>query len=67
MQVCMWELALKQDVKLDYAKVSAREWNAVIAVSVTHGRLFEGMHFIASKPDLETIPRVFAAIASPVL
>ena len=66
LQVLMTELALVQGVKLDYAKVSAREWNAASAVSGTHGRLFEGMHFIPSKPDPEPIQRVFKAIASPV-
>ncbi len=63
----MQELAFKQGVKLNYAKVSAREWNAASAVSGTHGRLFEGMHFIPAKPDPEPIRRVFKAIASPVL
>ena len=66
LQVFMQELAFKQGVKLNYAKVSAREWNAASAVSGTHGRLFEGMHFIPSKPDPEPIRRVFKAIASPV-
>ena len=66
LQVFMQELAFKQGVKLNYAKVSAREWNAASAVSGTHGRLFEGMHFIPAKPDPEPIRRVFKAIASPV-
>lgn len=67
LQVLMQELAAVQGVKLDYSKVSAREWNAASAVSGTHGRLFEGMHFISSKPDPEPIRRVFKAIAAPVL
>lgn len=67
LQVLMQELAAVQGVKLDYSKVSAREWNAASAVSGRHGRLFEGMHFIPSKPDPEPIRRVFKAIAEPVL
>ncbi|BEU98781.1 Fic family protein (plasmid) [Acidovorax sp. DW039] len=58
LQVFMQELALVQGVKLNYAKVSAREWNAASAVSGTHGRLFEGMHSASPEP----IRRVFKAI-----
>lgn len=65
LQIFMKQLALEQDVDLDFAKVSARDWNAASAVSGTHGRLFEGMHFIPSKPDPEPIKRVFAQVASP--
>lgn len=65
LQVFMKQLALEQDVNLDFAKVSARDWNAASAVSGTHGRLFEGMHFIPSKPDPEPIKSVFAQVASP--
>ena len=39
LQVFMQELAFKQGVKLNYAKVSAREWNAASAVSGTDGCL----------------------------
>jgi cell filamentation protein len=67
LQVFMKELALEQGVKLDYSKVSASDWNAASAVSGTHGRLFEGMHFIASKSDPEPIRRVFLQIASPAV
>ena len=67
LQVFMKQLALEQDVNLDFAKVSARDWNAASAVSGTHGRLFEGMHFIPSKPDPEPIKRVFAQVASPAV
>ena len=65
LQVFMKQLALEQEVNLDFAKVSARDWNAASAVSGTHGRLFEGMHFIPSKPDPEPIKSVFAQVASP--
>ena len=65
LQVFMKQLALEQDVNQDLAKVSARDWNAASAVSGTHGRLFEGMHFIPSKPDPEPIKSVFAQVASP--
>ena len=65
LQVFMKQLALEQDVNLDFAKVSARDWNAASAVSGTHGRLFEGMHFMPSKPDPEPIKSVFAQVASP--
>ena len=67
LQVFMKQLALEQDVNLDFAKVSARDWNAASAVSGTHGRLFEGMHFIPSKPDPEPIKWVFAQVASPAV
>ena len=67
LQVFMTELALEQGVDLNFARVSARDWNAASAVSGTHGRLFEGMHFIPSKPDPEPIKWVFAQVASPAV
>lgn len=66
LQVFMKALAAEQGVRLDYAKVSPREWNRASAVSGTHGRLFEGMHFIAAPPDPEPIRKIFTDMATPL-
>lgn len=66
LQVFMKALAAEQGVRLDYAKVSPHEWNRASAVSGTHGRMFEGMHFIAAPPDPEPIRKIFADMATPL-
>ncbi len=66
LQVFMKELAAEQGVRLDYAKVLPNEWNRASAVSGTHGRMFEGMHFIASRPDPEPMRKIFADMATPI-
>lgn len=66
LQIFMKELAAEQGVRLDYAKVSPSAWNRASAVSGTHGRMFEGMHFIAARPDSEPMRKIFADIATPL-
>jgi len=66
LQIFMKELAVEQGVRLDYAKVSPSAWNRASAVSGTHGRMFEGMHFIAARPDPEPMRKIFADMATPL-
>ncbi|MDR2874930.1 MAG: Fic family protein [Methylobacillus sp.] len=64
LQVFMKQLAQAQGIDLDYSKVNAEEWNHASAVSGTHGELFEHMHLIPVKPDLEPISKIFQKIVS---
>ncbi len=66
LQVFMKDLAKEQGVVLDYTKVDSREWNLASAVSGTHGRLFERVHFIPSPPNTEPIEKIFAQISIPM-
>lgn len=63
LQTYMQQLAETQEIKLDFSKVSAKQWNEACQISGVHGHLFERSTLVEHRKNKEPIRAIFNEMA----